>query len=209
MVLHSLDKHKNWELVENAKRDQQARRRLPYSYSDTDDISASSSSSSEESDEDFTPRVAVVEQQAYFEFDQNRKTEPLYQLRLAETFMKQKNTVNARIGATPEGDEEARAAAQASKYRVSTSRKGFTVRDRRPKGKRGVAKPARHNRHAAEVYDLARADVLIVAAPGPELDNFAYSHSHYAGCRCGGCSTPKANRYKRIDVKQQAMLDSL
>jgi hypothetical protein len=190
--------------LETAKK-QDKQRRLAMSYSDTDDISGSDS----ESDDDdavgpVVPKIVVVEHKSTFNDDATPTLAHFDKMKVADRFI-DKSIVNHRIGEDPDLDENDREAAELSKYKIGKSRKGFVIRERRTKGKKGVKKATHHNRHATQIYDLAKADTLVIAAPGGQVDKFAREHSHLAGCRCSSCRSPKYDRAKA----KQSLLDQL
>eukprot|EP01122_Echinamoeba_exundans_P013277 TRINITY_DN5769_c0_g2_i1.p1 TRINITY_DN5769_c0_g2~~TRINITY_DN5769_c0_g2_i1.p1 ORF type:complete len:314 (+),score=61.09 TRINITY_DN5769_c0_g2_i1:29-943(+) len=203
-VIYSLDKRKNWEHLETAKKESK-QRRLAMSYSDTDDISDSGSDESEDDGELSVPKIVVVEHKSTFNDDPDPTITSLEKLKVADRFM-DKSIVNHRIDENPDADDNDREAAELAKYRISKSRKGFVVRERRPKGKKGVKKATHHNRHASQIYDLAKADTLVVASPGAGVvDKYAREHSHLCDCRCSMCRSPKYDRAKA----KKSLLDQL
>jgi hypothetical protein len=200
-----VDKKKNWETIEAAKKAHERRLALTRSYSDTDELSQSSSSSSEDNDDDASvPKVAVVEREAVIN-DRMRRTD-LGNLLLADAFVAKK-TQNYSLDEKEKEDGEE---SPEGRYVVAKGRKGRVVRDKRPKGKRGVIKPRMANHHSRFVQDLATSDTLIAIATPMDRSHHA-NHTKFIEYNCCKiCNPPKPNAHKRDNSSfKKKLLDQL
>jgi hypothetical protein len=208
---YSLDKQKRWETLEATERKiRDGRRALTQSYSDTDDISDDESWSSEDEEKPggaaAIPGKVVVLKMQELDHEGRHKEEMIKGTRqlVVQGILKQE-LVNEPVTDTTAAEEKQRW--------PSKGRKGFEVRERRPRGKKGVVKATKRNTHAEEVYDLARADSLvIVTEPIDPKRNYLVRNfkEHEFGCECSLCFySDVGNRTKKKRIFHKELLDQL
>jgi ssDNA-binding Zn-finger/Zn-ribbon topoisomerase 1 len=192
----SLDKQKRWEAMDEIVASNK-KRSLTVSYSDTDDISDDDIDEDEEWDKD--PEVQVVRFTRIGDIvtfsgrDQATSTSMAQALR-SEPVQDSSTTVNDR-------------------FNVVKGRKGFTVKEKRPRGKKGVRKELYGQRHhPAEKYDLAPANVIMAVTEPvclktqPQLREGRAPQSFE--CTCPRCA-PHLAKSKVKKVIRSQILDSL
>eukprot|EP01122_Echinamoeba_exundans_P016654 TRINITY_DN8506_c0_g1_i1.p1 TRINITY_DN8506_c0_g1~~TRINITY_DN8506_c0_g1_i1.p1 ORF type:complete len:312 (-),score=67.23 TRINITY_DN8506_c0_g1_i1:260-1195(-) len=206
VVHYSVDKRKNWETIEAAKKAQQRRMALTRSYSDTDELESSSQSSDDDDgDEQDIPKVAVIEREAVVQVRGDQVG--FGQVKIGEAFVS-KSTQNRVLdeGNTTDGEDSE----SSERYVVSTGRKGRVVRDKRPKGKKGVIKPRMANQHSRFIQDLATADTLIAVAKPMDRSHHSNHAKYNEFICCKICNPPKANAHKRDNSGfKKKLLDEL
>lgn len=191
---YSLDKHKRWETIEATERkiSQQAKKRsLAQSYSDTDDISDDESDDFEE-DSDSDPAAAIpgrVVLMKMQEADHEGKYKE-YKIREAHQLVV-KGLLRHEITNDPTDPPHEERETDPARVLVK-GRKGYVIKERRPRGKKGVVPKStlKKNTHPAEVYDLARADnLVIVTEPIDPRRNYLVRNfrQHEFDCDCGAC----------------------
>lgn len=200
----SLNKHKRWEALDELHKG----RPLAQSYSDTDDISDESEDGIDTGDRDElllrADRTAVL---TLREIDHDgRHREDLIQdvrKKVVHRFIQQKE-----LDAVPAPEEDPETRRET--YAIQ-GRKGFTIKHRRPKGKRVVKQTSPHS-HAASVYDLASASTLVVVTEPLDVKEdykLRKFKEHEFPCYCRVCTYSETSRVAKNKDLQRQMLSQL